>query len=311
MKDKPSQETSRRGSRAAHDYEERTPRRKSNAAGSQDGRDGNSPLPRHRSMTARPHERERDRNSNSYSQGHSSHASKVISSEEAQKAIRLLFTQVKTTTSFFTNFKVLYQQEIRDIKAYAGQTILEKLWERRIRHTDGKSRSGNDRSKDDGVLHSPFHEISNRLWDSINDAYEGARSHPSSQNNNLARKLDGAIQEFSKLLMLVRTDFQEMDSLIKELKLLKVVLELGGAGAASTNEGANEGRRASGAGHGHLRESSQEREDARYEGTAEGSGTEDEGQDDEQHGEHTDEREGDEVGGDGEGEGLIAANQSV
>ena len=311
MKDKSSQEIGRRGSRAAHDYEERTPRHKSNTAGSQDDREVNSPLPRHRSMTARPHERERDRDSNSYSQGRSSHASKIMSSEEAQKAIRLLFTQVKATTSFFANFKEQFEQEVSDVEAYAGQTILEKLWERRIRHIDGKSRSSKDRSKEDGVLRSPFHDVSNRLWDSINDAYEGARSHPSSQNNSLARKLDGAIQEFSKLLMSIRTDFQEMDGLIRELKLLKVVLELGGAGAASTNEGANEGRRAGGAAHGHLRECSQEREDARYEGTGEGSGSEDEGQGNEQHGEDSGGRDGSEVGGDGEVEGSIAADQFV
>ena len=287
MKDKSSQETSRRGPRSGHEYEDRVPRHKSNTAGSQDDRNRNSS--RHRSITARPRERERDRDSKPYSQGRSSHASHVMSSEEAQKAIRLLFVQVKAATSFFTNFKEQYQKEVRAIEAYAGQTILEKLWERKIRHIDGKGRSSQDRSKDDGVLYSAFHDVSNRLWDSISDAYEGARTHSSSQNSRLARKLDGAIQEFSKLLMSTRTDFQEMDSLIKELKLLKVVLELGGAEGGS----------------------SQEREDTRYEGTGEGSGSEDEGQDDEQHGEHPSGREGAEVGGDGEGEGSIAANRSV
>ena len=136
MKDKSSQETSRRGPRSGHEYEDRVPRHKSNTAGSQDDRNRNSS--RHRSITARPRERERDRDSKPYSQGRSSHASHVMSSEEAQKAIRLLFVQVKAATSFFTNFKEQYQKEVRAIEAYAGQTILEKLWERKIRHIDGK-----------------------------------------------------------------------------------------------------------------------------------------------------------------------------
>ena len=297
----PSQESSRKSARAAYHYDDRMPRHNSKVAGSQDDRDKDSSVSRHRSMAIRPHERERERDSNSYYQSHSGHTSKHMSSEEAQKAIRTLFMQVKETTSFFARFKEDYQQDVRGIEAYAGQTILEKLWERKIKHSDSKGRQSMSRSKEDGVvLRSVFDDTSTRFWDCLNDAYEGARSHPSGQNNSLARKLDIAIKDFSRLLTLVRGCFQEMDSLIKELKLLKVVLELGGAGTMANDDSANRRPKARGAGHEHLRDSGQDREDEQYGGMGEGSGSEDNEQRDEHHGGHSGESE---VDGDEEGQG--------
>lgn len=305
-RDSSNQDLNRRGPRAAHHYDERMPRHKSKVAGSQDGRDGDSSQPRHRSTTIRPHERDRERDNISYYQNRSGHVSKLMSSEEAQKAKCALFTHVKEATSFFVNFKEEYQQDIRDIAPYAGQTILEKLWERKIKHNDSKGRPSKGRSKDGSVgLRSAFHDVSSRLWAGLKDAYEGASSCPSSQNDSLARKLETASKEIGGLFMSVQTCFQDMDGLIKELKLLKVVLELGGAGTASNEERANRQSRARGSGHGHPRDPSPEREDAQYGGTGEGSGSEDDGQQDEQHGEHSGGREGSEVGGDEEGQGQF------
>lgn len=301
-----NQDLNRRGPRVAHHHDERMPRHKSKAAGSQDDRDGDSSLPRHRSTTIRPHESNRERDKVSYYQNRSSHVSKPMSSEEAQKAKRALFTHVKEATSFFVNFKEEYRQDVRGIAPYAGQTIQEKLWERKIRHNDSKGRPSKGRSKEDSVrLRPAFHDVSSRLWDGLRDAYEGASSCSSSQNDSLARKLETASKEIGGLFMSVQTCYQDMDSLIKELKLLKVVLELGGAGTASNDERVNRQSRARGAGHGHPRESSPEREDTQYGGMEEGSGSEDDGQQDEQHGEHAGGREESEVGGDEEGQGRL------
>ena len=308
----PVQESKRRDPRAVYSYDERMPRHKSKGAGSQDDRNGDNSVPRHRSTVIRPHERQRDRDSISYYQSRSGHTNQLMSSEEAQKAIRTLFIHVKETTSFFANFKEEYQQDVRSIEAYAGQTILEKLWERKIRNNDSKGRPSKGRSKDEAVgLRSAFDDASSRLWASLNDACEGAKSHPSGQNVSLARKLEVAIKDIGRLLASVRTYFQEMDGLIKELKLLKVVLELGGAGTASNDDRVNRRPRAHGAGHGHVRDSSPEREDARYDGMGEGSGSEDNCQRDEQHGEHSGGRDGSEVGGDEEGQGLVPIGQPV
>lgn len=301
-----NQDPNRRGPRATHHYDERMPRHKSKVAGSQDDRDGDSSQPRHRSTTVRPHERDRERDNISYYQNRSGHVSKLMSSEEVQKAKRALFTQVKVATSFFVNFKEEYQQDVRGIALYAGQTILEKLWERKIKYNDSKGRPSKGRSKEDNVgLRSAFHDVTSRLWASLKDAYEGASSLPSSQNDSLARKLDTASKEIGGLFMSVQSCFQDMDTLIKELKLLKVVLELGGAGTASSDERENRPSRARGAGHGHPRDSSPGREDAQYGGMDEGSGSEDDGQQDEQHGEHAGGREESEVGGDEEGQGRF------
>ena len=299
-----SQDSNRKSPRAAYRYDDRMPRHKSKVAGSQDDRDKDSSVSRHRSMTSRPYERERERDSISYHQNRSGHASKTMSSEEAQKAIRTLFIQVKETTSFFAHFKEDYQQDVRGIEAYAGQTILEKLWERKIRHSDSKSRQIKNRPNDNSVgSRSAFDDTSTRFWNCLNDAYEGTRSHPSSQNDSLARKLDIAIKDFGRLLSLVRNCFQEMDNLIKELKLLKVVLELGGAGTMSKEDSANRRPKASDAGHEHLRDSSPEREDAQYGGRGEDSGDDDNDQRDEQDGEHSGGRDESEVDGDEEGQG--------
>ena len=298
-----NQDPHRRGPRAAHHYDESIPRHRSKAAASQDDRNGDSSLPRHRSTTIRAHEREKERDNVSYYQHRSGHVSKVMSSEEAQKTIRALFVQVKEATSFFVRFKEEYQQDVRGIAPYAGQTILEKLWERKIKHNDSKNRPSQGRSKEDSVgLRSSFNDVSSRLWEHLNDAYEGAGSHPF-RNDSLARKLNTAIKDFRALLMSVRTCFQEMDSLIKELKLLRVLLELGGAGTISNDDRANRQPRARGAGHGHPRDSSPEREDAQYEGMGEGSGSEDDGQEDEEQDEHSGGREESEVGGDEQGQG--------
>lgn len=313
MKDKkeaPNRESNRKGPRAVQEYDERTPRRKSKVAGVQDERDRDSPPPKHRSMAIRPHEKERDRDTSSYYQGRSSHASKLMSSEEAQKAIRTLFVQVKDTMSFFASFKEEYQRETRGIEAYAGQIILEKLWERKTKNKDSKSRSTTSRSKDDGLdLRSGFDDASIRLWDSLNDAHEGAVSLPSGQNDSMARKLDAAKKDVGTLLTLVRTNFRETDNLIKELKVLKVVLELGGAGTVPHDDRASQRPRAHAAGHERRRDSSLECENIRYGEMGEDSGSEDNGQRDEQHGEHSKRSRGGEEredGGDGEGQGPFS-----
>lgn len=304
-----SREPNRRGPRAVQDYDERMPRRKSKAAGSQDDRDRDSLLPKHRSMAIRPYERERDRESNSYYQGRSGHTGKLMSSEEAQKAIRTLFMQVKEDASFFADFKEDYRREIRGIKAYAGEKILEKLWEYKIGHNCETSQSSKDRSTDEGIGSRPgFDDVANQLWDSLHDAYEGARSFPSGQNDSMARKLDVAKKEVCTLLLSVRTNSGAMDNLIKELKLLKVVLELGGAGKASHDDRTNQRPRAHTASHRHPRDSRLGGEDARYGGMTEHSGSEDDGQRDERDGEQSERsggREEREVDGDGEGQGLF------
>ncbi len=226
-----------------------------------------------------------------------------------------LFKQVKETTSFFVSFKDEYGRDVRSIEVYAGQSILKKLWERKIKYTDNKGHSSKSRTKDDSVgPRLAFHEISKRLWDSLTDAYEGARSHPSGENDSLARKLDAATKEVGRLLIEVRSNFQEMDNLIRELKLLRLVLELGGAGTASNDDGASQGHGIRGAGHGHQRNSSLEREDARYGGMREDSGSEDNDRHDEQYGEHLErpeEREESQVHGDEEGQRLCPTDQAV
>ncbi|KAL9133817.1 MAG: hypothetical protein Q9175_005007 [Cornicularia normoerica] len=311
MRDKrtlPSREPDRRGPSAVHDYDERTSRRKAKVADPQDDRDRDGLLPNHRSMAIRPDERDRDRDSISYYQGRSRHASKLMSSEEAQKAIGTLLMQVKETMSFFASFKQEYQREVCGIEAYAGQTMLEKLWERKIKKFDSKRRPSKNRPKDDGAgLRSEFDGVSNRLWNSLNDAYEGAISHPSGQNDSMARKLDSAMTDVGKLLTSVRQKSQETDSLINELKVLRVVLELGGAGTASHDDRASPRPRAHADGHGGERDSTREREDVRYGGTREDSGSEDIGQHDEQRSEHSERwggREERELGGNEEGQGV-------
>lgn len=318
MKDKrepPTRESNRRAPKAAHEYDEKMLRRKSKAAGTQDDRDRDGPLPRHGSIAIRPRDRERDRDSIYSSQRRSGHASKLMSSEEAQKAIRNLFQQVKETLAFFARFSEEYQREVRGIEAYAGENILDKLWERRIKIYDSKSRSSKGRSKDDDAgVRSEFNDVSSRLWNSLHDANEGARSHPFSLDDSIARKLETAISEVGKLLSSVQKKFQGIDALIKELKVLKVVLELSGAGTASHDDRANQQPRAYGVSHGHLGDSDQEREDERYGGVGEDSGSEDHGRRDEQHGGHSERsgaREEREIGDDEEGQGSFFTDQWV
>lgn len=318
MRDKrepPNREPDRRGPRAVQDYDERMPRRKPKAAGPQDDRDRDSLPPKYRSMAIRPHERERDRDSISYYQSRSGHASKTMSSEEAQKAIRTLFKQVKEDTSFFANFREDYEREIRGVEAYAGEKILEKLWGYKIEHNCETTRSSKGRSKDDGAgsgLHPGFDDVSNQLWHSLHDAYDGARSFPSGQNDSMARKLEAAKKEVCTLLSLVRTRSGAMEGLIRELKLLKVVLELGGAGKTSHDDRANQRPGAHTSSHSHPRDSSLG--GARYGGMTEHSGSEDDGQRDEQdaaQSERSHGREEREVDGDGEGQGPFPTDQSV
>ena len=316
MRDKrepPIRESNRRGPRAIQDYDERMPRRKSKAAGSQDDRDRDSLLPKHRSMAIRPFERERDRESISYYQGRSGHASKLMSSEEAQKAIRTLFMQVKEDASFFADFRENFQREIRGVSEYAGKEMLEKLWEYKIRHNCETSHSSKNRSTDDGIVSRPrFDDVAKQLWESLHDAYDGARSFPSGQNDSMARKLDVARKEVCTLLSSVRTKSESMETLIKELKVLEVVLELGGAGKASHDDRANQRPRAHTDRHRHQRDSRLGGEDARYGGMTEHSGSEDDGQRNERDGEQSERsgggegREGDGDGdGDGDREGLF------
>ena len=309
-----SQNSDRRGPKAGYGHDERMFRHKSKATDSQDGRDGSSPLPRHRSMAIRAHERERDRDGIAHHQSRSSHASKPVSSEEAKKAMRTLYMEVKETTAFFTDFEKEYRHDVRAIGPYAGEAILEKLWERKIKHNNSKGRSSKEHPKDDGAgSHPAFEDVSKRLWGSLQDAFEGARCHPSGHDASLARKLDTAINDFGRLLPLVRTHFQEMDSLIKELKLLKVVLDLevGSAGTASGDDKAKQRPKGRANGHGHQRNSSSGHEETRYGGMGGDSGSEDNGQHDEQHGEHTSGGEEGEVGGDEESKGLNPTKQPV
>ena len=311
-RDPSSQEHGRRDPRAVRYHDERVPRHKLKAAGSQDDRDRSGTLAKHRLTPIRPHERERERDSISSYQSRSGRVSKLMSSEEAQKAIRTLYMLVKEAEVFFSGFQREYQQDVGGIEAYAGQTILEKLWERKIKHNDSKSHPSKGRSRDDSVgLRPTFSDVSNRLWDALNNAYEGARSSPSAQNDNLARKLDIAINDFSGLLTRVRTYSQQMDSLKHELILLKTVLKLGGAGQVSKDDRADRQPGARGAGHRHANSSSQEREDAQYGGAGEESGSEDDDREDEQHGGHSTERDENEAGGDEGGQGILSPDQSM
>ena len=311
-RDPTSQEHGRRDPRAVRYYDEGMPRHKSKAAGSQDDRDRDSALGKHRSTPIRPHERERERGSMSYYQSRSGHVSKLMSSEEAQKAIHTLYMLVKEAEAFFVGFKREYQQDVRGIEAYAGQTIMEKLWERKTKHNDSIGHPSKGRSREDSVgSHSTFSEISNRLWDALNIAYQGARSNPSAQNDSLARKLAVAMNDFSGLLSRVRIYSPQIDSLIQELILLKTMLKLGGAGKVSKDDRADREPGARGTGHGYPRGSSQEREDARYGGTGEGSGSEDDGGEDEQHGEHSSERDENEADGDEGVQGMSLSDQSM
>lgn len=314
-RDLPSRELDRRASRAVPDYDERMPQRKSKVTGSQDDRDRDGPRPRRRSIAIRPYERERDRDSTSYYQGRSSHSSRLMSLEEAQKATSTLYVQVKETMSFFAKFKEEYQREVRGIEAYADQTILDKLWEYKRRVKDSKSRSSKVRSKDDGVgARSVFEDVSTRLWDNLNAAYDGAISHPSGANDSMARKLETAIRDIEKYLVSVRTKAQEVDGMIKELKVLKVVLELDGAGTESHDNRANQRPKIHATSHEHLRDSSPQREDERYRGMGDESDDEVDSQRDKQHGEHSErsgERQESEVGGDGEAQGPFPMDQSA
>ncbi len=319
MRDKkelPIREPSRRGPRVAQDDEERIPRHKSKVTGPQDDRIRESPQSRHRSMAIHPYERARDRDSISYYQGRSGHGKKpvLMSPEEAQKAIRTLLMQVKETIPFFASFAEDYQRETRGIEAYADPEILIELWRCKIEGSNSKGRSSKRHSKDDGSgSRSRFDEFSDRLWDSLHDAYLGARAHPSGQTASMARKLETAKMDVGKLLAVVQTDFREVDALINDLRLLQLALELGGAGTASHDDRAKPRSRAHAAGNGHQRDSNQEREDARYGGEGEDSGIEDNDQRDEQYGEHSERPGGREdmgVGSDGEGRGPFPTDQT-
>lgn len=314
-----SREPSRRGSRAVHDYDEKMPRHKSKAVGPQEGRDREIPLPKHRSMTIRPHlglERERDRDIISYHQGRSGRSIKVMSPEEAQKAIRTLFIQVKETISFFANFKEEFQHQVRGIEAYANNDILDALWVRKAKNSDSKARSSKDRSKDNGVsVHSEFDDVSSRLWDSLRDAREGAWSHPSDQNDSIAKKLEAALQDVGRLLKSAQNNSEQVDCLIKELKVLKLVLELGDAGTVPHNDKAKQRDRTLTAGQ-LPRDSSPGVEDVRYGGMEGDSGNEDNDRhdEDEQYDEHLDRsggREDREFAGDGESQGRFSTDHSV
>ena len=311
----PSREPNRRGSRVTQKHDERTPRQKQKVADPQDGRDRDSPQPKHRSMVIRPHEREKERDGTSSYQGRSRHADKTMSSDEAQTAIRTLFMQVKESMAFFANFKEAYQRETRSIEAYAGHTMLEWLWQCRVDKYNSKGRSNKDRAKDDGAgSYSEFDDVSNRLWASLNDAYQGAKSNPSGQNDSMARKLVSAMKDIGNFLALVRDKSKEIDNLIKELKVLKVVLELAGAEKASGDDRSSPRTRAHARGHEHRRDSTRECEEERYEGTGEDSGSEDMDQHDEQRSEHSErsgERDEREFGGGEEDQGPFSADKYV
>ena len=312
-----SRQPSHRGSRAIHDYDEKMPRHKPKVVGPQEGRDREFLLPKHRPMAIRPHERERDRDIMSYYPGRSSRSIKLMSPEEAQKAIRTLFIQVKETISFFASFKEEFQHQVRGIEAYANNDILDALWVRKAKKSGSKGRSSKDRSKEDGVGTLPeFDDVSRRLWDSLNDAHEGALSHRSDQNDSIAKKLEAALQDVGRLLKSARNKFEQVDSLIKELKVLKLVLELGEAGTASHDERAKQRYRTHTASHGPPRDSSPGVEDARSGRMEEDSGDEDSGRHDEQYDEHLDRsggREEREFGGDedGDSQGPFSTDHSV
>ena len=307
----PSREPIRRGSRVIQKHDERTPRQKIKVADPQDGRDRDSPLPKHRSMVIRPHEPEKERDGISSYQGRSRNADKIMSSDEAQTAIRTLFMQVKESMAFFANFKETYQRETRSIEAYAGHTMLEWLWQRRVDKYNSKGRSNKDRAKDDGS-YAEFDDVSNRLWASLNDAYQGAKSNPSGQNDSMARKLVSAMKDIGNFLALVRDKSQEIDNLIKELKVLEVVLELAGAKTASGDDRSSPRTRTHARGHGHRRDSTRECEEERYEGMREDSGSEDMDEHDEQRSEHSEQsggRDEREFGGGEEGQGPFPADK--
>ena len=302
----PSREPNRRGSRVIQKYDEKTPRQKTKVADPQDGRDRDSPLPKRRSMVIRPHEREKERDGIHSYQGRSRHADKIMSSDEAQTAIRTLFMQVKDSMAFFADFKEAYQRETRSIEEYAGHTMLEWLWQRRVDKYNSKGRSTKDRAKDDGVgSYSDFDDVSNRLWASLNDAYQGAKSNPSGQNDSMARKLISAMKDIGNFLGLIRDKSQEIDSLIKELKVLKVVLELAGAETASGDDRSSPRTRNYAGGRGRRRDSTRESEE---------SGSEDVDQHDEQRSEHSEQsggRDEGDVGGGEEGQGPFPADMNV
>ena len=311
----PTREPNRRGSRVTQKYDERTPRQKTKVADPQDGRDRDSPQPKHRSMAVRPHEREKERDGTSSYQGRSRHADKIMSPDEAQTAIRTLFVKVRESMAFFANFKDGYQRETRGIQVYASHTLLEWLWQCRVDNYNSKGRSNKDRAKDDGVgSHSEFDDVSNRLWACLNDAYQGAKSNPSGQNDSMARKLVSAMKDIGNFLALVRDKSKDIDTLIKELKVLKVVLELAGAETASGDVRPSPRTRAHAGGHGHRRDSTREREEEQYEETREDSGSEDMDQHDEQRSEHSEQsggRDEGDLGGGGEGQGRFPADKNV
>ena len=311
----PSREPNRRGSRVTQKHDERTPRQKTKVADPQDGRDRDSPLPKPRSMVIRPHEREKERDGISSYQGRSRHADKIMSSDEAQTAIRTLFMQVKESMAFFANFKEAYQRETRSIEAYAGHKMLEWLWQCRVDKYNSKGRSTKDRAKDDGVgSYSEFDDFSTRLWASLNDAYQGAKSNPSGQNDSMARKLVSAMKDIGNFLALVRDESQEIDNLIKELKVLEVVLELAGAKTASGDNRSSPRTTSHARSHGHRRDATRECEEERYEGMGEDSGNEDMDQHDEQRSEHSEQsggRDEREFDGGEEGQGPFPADKRV
>ncbi|KAM0800771.1 hypothetical protein BDR22DRAFT_233146 [Usnea florida] len=311
----PSREPNRRGSRVIQKYDEKTPRQKTKVADPQDGRDRDTPLPKRRSMVIRPHEREKERDGIHSYQGRSRHADKIMSSDEAQTATRTLFMQVKDSMKFFANFKEAYQRETRSIEAYAGHTMLEWLWQRRVDKYNSKGRSTKDRAKEDGVgSYSEFDDVSNRLWASLNDAYQGAKSNPSGQNDSMARKLISAMKDIGNCLGLIRDKSQEIDNLIKELKVLKVVLELAGAETASGDDKSSPRTRTYAGGRGHRRDSTRECEEERSEGMRGDSGSEDMDQHDEQRSEHSEQsggRDEGDFGGGEEGQGPFPADNNV
>ena len=315
MRDKrePSiREPSRRGSRAVHDYDEKMPRHKPKVSALQEGRDREIPLPKHRSMTIRPNERDRD--TISYYQGRSSRSTKLMSPEQAQKAMRTLFIQVKETISFFTSFKEEFQHQVRGIEAYVDNDILDALWARKAKKSDSKGRSSKDRSKDGVSMRSEFDDVSSRLWDSLLDAHEGAQSHPSTQNNSITKKLEAALQDVGRLLKSARIKFEQVDGLIKELKVLKLVLELGDAGTVPHDDRAKQRHRNHSTGHGLPMDLNTGGEDAPFGRMGEDSGNEDNGRHDEQYDEHleqSDGREEREYGGDEESQGPFSTDHSV
>ena len=122
------------------------------------------------------------------------------------------------------------------------------------------------------------------------------------------------MNEVRQLLKSVQSYYQEMDSLIKELKLLEVVLELGGAGTTSNDDKVNQRHSARAAGHKHPRESSPHPGDAMNEGPREGSDSDDDNQCDEKQGERLERsngREESEAGDDEEGQGTDPTHRAI